>query len=83
MIPFVLLIWGFVVLQGETALEKGMERINMSMNIPENAYRDKSRYRAVTIGKDRLEFRIRFMMTDESMKNFHKYLKDLKQGFLV
>ncbi|SFL05031.1 hypothetical protein SAMN05216357_111110 [Porphyromonadaceae bacterium KH3CP3RA] len=56
--------------------------VSYPVNLRGNIYRDKyTRCRAVVVGKDRLEFVIIFMMTDESMENFDNYLKDIEKIF--
>lgn len=52
--------------------------VNLRGNIYKNKY---TRCRAVVVGKDRLEFEIIFMMTDESVKNFDEHMKDINNIF--
>lgn len=52
--------------------------INLRGNIYKNKY---TRCKAVVVGKDRLEFVIIFMMTNENVSQFNNYLNNLKKVF--
>lgn len=56
--------------------------VSYPVNLRGNVYKNKyTRCRALVVGKERLEFVIIFMMTDESMENFDEYLKDIEEVF--
>lgn len=53
------------------------------LNLRGNAFEDKyTRSRAVVVAKNGLSIFFYFLMTDESVKNFDKYLKDLSGSFM-
>ncbi|WP_158712722.1 hypothetical protein [Parabacteroides pacaensis] len=56
--------------------------VSYPVDLEKNVYRDKyNRCRAVVIAKDGWHIFFYFMMTDENMKNFDTYLKDLNRVF--
>lgn len=59
------------------------EMLMYPMNLRGNAFEDKyTRSRAVVVAKNGLSIFFYFMMTDESVKNFDQYLKDLSGSFM-
>lgn len=56
--------------------------VHFPLNLRGNIYKDKyTRGRVVVAGKDRREFYLYFMMTDESVLDFEKFLNDFDKVF--